>query len=274
MTTQTEISPSRHLMWSDAVVENKGKHPLEEKLWNILISVQTEVGYTPDRARQQLVFSRIQWDTFVHDLEIGEGRTEGAGKMLRGKLFETLLNADPAFGERSKLELELLDLAHNPDKYHLSKELGYHRNPDMAFIVTTNGDSTLVEGIGEAKLGLLNVRSFKQLSDTGFERGAKALVDVVNSLENPEDYGLVEVGKAGKLAIAPNFTQLLVVPANRHVEYKSKLISYREFSDRNVRKEMLTLLNDPDRVIIRKAAFSTAEVGALASYLHMYKDMI
>ena len=271
------------------------KHPLQLEVWRVLQSVQPEVGYTPDRNRQKQVLEMMHWDTLVEDLrdhlaisseeqkKFSRGkvvvtsesdRRVGEGKMLRGKVFETLLNADIAFGQRSPLELELLALAHNPDQFGLGGLLGYYRNPDMAFILTKLGDSTVVEGIGEAKLGTLNRRAYAQLADTGFARGVRALVTVVNSLETPEAFGLVEVAKAKKLAgdapiltIAPEFSQLLVVPANRNLAQLSKLINYADFKNPTERKELLQLLRDPKRVTIQKAAFSGAEVGAITSKL-------
>lgn len=270
-------------------------HPLQGEIWRTLLSVGPEVGYSPDRSRQKQVLEMMHWDTLVEDLrehlatnaeeqkkftrgkstEVkSESKREGEGKVLRGKVFEMLLNADSAFGKRSPLELELLALAHNPDQFGLGGLLGYYRNPDMAFILTKLGDSTVVEGIGEAKLGTLNRRAFAQLSDTGFARGVRALVTVVNSLENPEIFGLVEVAKAKKLAgnapiltIAPEFSQLLVVPANRNLSQPSKLINYTDFRNPAERKELLNLLRDPKRVTIQKAAFSGAEVRSITDAL-------
>ena len=269
--------------------------PLHNEIWSVLLSVSSEVGYVPDRERQKQVLKMMHWDTLVEDLQDhlatnaeeqkkftrgkstevkSDNQREGEGKVLRGKVFETLLNADIAFGQRSALELELLALAHNPDQFGLGGLLGYYRNPDMAFILTKLGDSTVVEGIGEAKLGTLNRRAYMQLSDTGFARGVRALVAVVNSLDTPEAFGLVEVAKAKKLAgdapiltIAPEFSQLLVVPANRNLSQPSKLINYSDFKNPTERKDLLNLLKDPKRVTIQKAAFSGTEVRAITDVL-------
>ncbi len=248
-------------------------HPVRTRLWEALVSADVEKEYSPDRARQQVVFDRIQWETFAYDLAKDSGGTgEGAGKRLRGKLFEMLINADPAFGERSPLELELLSLAHNPDAFGLGVELGYHRNPDMAFLIVEKEDGVVIEGVGESKLGLLNERSFHQLSETGFARGVKALVEVVNDLPDPATHGLFEVARVREelgpdkplLTMAPEFTQLLVVPANRKPGWSSTLINRREFTI-DKRNQFYELLNDTEHVMVRKAAFSTAEVGALAT---------
>lgn len=251
---------------------NETARPMREMLWESLVSADVEKEYVPDRNRQQNVFDRMSWDTFLEELAKDSGGTgEGAGKRLRGKLFEMLINADPAFGERSPLELELLSLAHNPDAFGLGKELGYHRNPDMAFLIVQKEDGIVIEGIGESKLGLLNERSFHQLSETGFARGVKALAEVVNGLSDPAAYGLVEVARARQelgndkplLTIAPEFTQLLVVPANRKPEWSSTLINRREFTV-DKRNQFYELLNDKEHVMVRKAAFSTGEVSILA----------
>ncbi len=259
--------------------ETRGEHPLCARLWETLIATQVEKAYVPDRERQKAVFDCINWEIFADEVvnESG-GKGMGAGKRLRGKLFELLVAADPAFGVRSALERELLALSHNPDAFKLGKELGYHRNPDMAFLIVEKEDlpagrqvAVVIEGVGESKLGLLNPRSFAQLSETGFARGVKALVEVVNTLPDPETHGLVEVTKAkatlpqGKplLTVSPDFTQLLVVPANRHVEWSSTLINRREFSAEG-REKFYELLEDAKRVRTAKAAFSIAEVAAMA----------
>lgn len=296
-----EATSPRHIAWSDHSVlreaqfsqEGQVVHPLQQEIWSVLESLPLESNYTPDRARQWNILRRLKWDTLVDDLRTHLGtvqqeqekfaklknkpksnRSDGEGKVLRGKVFETLINADPAFGERSDLEMELLALAHNPDKFGLQGILGYYRNPDMAFIVMQMRDSTVIEGIGEAKLGLINDRAYKQLSETGFARGVEALVSVVNTLQDPARYGLVEVarvreqqGEGPILTISPEFNQLLVVPANRKVEWKSKLINYRDFRDPAKREDVLELLGDPERVIVRKAAFSAAEVIAISRIL-------
>jgi len=249
--------------------------PLRQQLWETLIQATVEKAYVPDRDRQRLVFDQINWETFREEVAAeSPGKGEGAGKRLRGKIFEMLIQADPAFGERSALEKELLALAHNPDAFHLGKELGYHRNPDMAFLIVQKEDGVVIEGVGESKLGLLNERSFKQLSEAGFARGVKALVEVVNTLPNPASYGLVEVARAREtlaankplLTISPEFTQLLVVPANRNIEWSSSLVNRREFTMEG-RQKFYDLLADARHVRTARAAFSTAEVVAMTKVL-------
>lgn len=248
------------------------QHPVRRLMWSALEGVEVEKAYIPDRDRQKIVFDRINWDSFVREVQSESGGTgEGAGKRLRGKLFEMLIQADPVFGQRTALEKELLALAHNPESFNLGKELGHHRNPDMAFLIVQKEDGVVIEGVGESKLGLLNERSYKQLSETGFARGVKALVEVVNTLPDPAAYGLVEIARArtalgeGKplLTVSPEFTQLLVVPANRNIEWQSSLINRREFTMEG-RQKFYELLSDIRHVKTARAAFSTAEVSALS----------
>jgi hypothetical protein len=247
-------------------------NPLKAKLWETLVATSVEKAYVPDRTRQQAIFDCINWETFRQEIAKERGRRGvGEGKRLRGKLFEFLVQADPAFGERSALEQELLALAHDPAAFGLEKELGRFRNPDMAFLIVQKDDGVMIAGVGESKLGLLNARSFAQLSETGFARGVKALVEVVNSLPNPEKHGLIEVARVKALLpqdmpllrVADDFTQLLVVPANRNIEWSSALINRRELSAEG-RKKFYQLLEDTRRTRTAKAAFSTAEVAALA----------
>lgn len=237
-------------------------HPERQIFTIALEAAELEKGYRPDRSRQETVFDRINWDTLRN--EVTQDGTNG--KQVRGKLFEMLIQADSEFGQRSALEKELLDLAHSPEKYHLEKELGHHRNPDMAFIVIESDTGVMITGVGESKLGLLNERSYKQLDETGFAKGVKALVEVVNNLDDPAAYGLVEVAKAGKLKIADDFTQLLVVPANRNIEWSSTLINRREFSAEG-RQKFYALLEDVKRVRTERAAFSTNEVVGLTEII-------
>ena len=255
--------------------ESVAEHPVRVQLWRALEHATLEKEYTPDKERQKTVFDRISWDTFVEEIaKESTGRGEGAGKRLRGKLFEMLIQADPAFGQRSALEKELLALAHNPDAFGLGRLLGHHRNPDMAFLLVQKGNGVEITGVGESKLGLLNERSYKQLSETGFARGVKALVSVVNTLPDPERHGLVEVAKARKmvgentplLTVSPEFTQLLVVPANRNIAWHSSLINRKEFSMEG-RQRFYELLSDIRHVRTANAAFSTAEVSAMANAL-------
>jgi len=250
--------------------ESKAVHPDRQALERALGAAVPEKGYRPDRVRQATIFDRMDWATLKTEV-LREG-TEG--KQVRGKLFEMFIQNDPEFGQRSPLEKELLALAHNPDAFGLGRELGYHRNPDLAFLIVQKNDSIVIEGVGESKLGLLNERSFKQLSETGFAAGVKALVDVVNTLSDPAMYNLIEVARARAalpegtplLTISPEFSQLLVVPANRNIEWKSTLINRREFSEEG-RKKFYDLLTDTRHVNTARAAFSTSEVSAMSQAL-------
>jgi hypothetical protein len=252
-------------------VEHTHNDPLRTVLWDTLLSTTVEKDYRPDRSRQETIFDRIDWNQFRTDVaESGKGTGAGAGKQLRGRIFEMLIQADPVFGERSLLEEELLKLAHTPEAFGLGKELGHHRNPDMAFLIVQKEDGIEIVGVGESKLGLLNDRSYKQLSETGFARGVNALVNLVNTLPDPAAYGLVEVAKARKevgpgkpvLTVSSEFSQLLVVPANRHIEWPSSLVNRKEFSAQG-RQNFYDLL---DGVKIARAAFSTAEVSEMAKF--------
>lgn len=290
-------------------------HPMRVKIETALQNAVLEKDYVPDKERQARIFDRIDWEMFLSELGVegqrgeafrfkapsrprrdntdGQGsgldldgaRTRnadlsgGQGKQIRGKLFEMLIQADPEFGERTPLEKELLALAHNPAGFGLEKELGVYRNPDMAFLLFEGENGVELVGVGESKLGLLNERSYKQLSESGFTRGAHKLIEVVNNLPDPATHGLFEVAKVrlahrspasrdegGPIRVADDFTQLLVVPANRNIEWKSTLVNRREFS-REGRQQFYELLEDTTRVRTAKAAFSTAEVAAMARAL-------
>lgn len=249
-----------------------GETSLRERMEAAVQAAPLEQGYRPDRARQSRVFDRIDWSTFQGEVAAeSTGTGAGQGKRLRGKLFEMFIQNDPEFGDRSPLEKELLTLAHSPEKFGLGKELGHHRNPDMAFLLVQHDNGVEIIGVGESKLGLLNDRSYKQLSETGFARGVRALVTLVNTLPDPAAYGLVELAKAREalppgvplLTVSPEFSQLLVVPANRHIEWVSSLVNRKEFSKEG-REQFYGLLRDTKKVRVARAAFSTAEVSSMA----------
>lgn len=254
-----------------------GEHAsLRRKLWEAVASATPEKQYRPDRERQRAVFDSVDWPGFEREVMEGlrETKSAGAGKMLRGKLFEMLIQADPTFGQRSELERELLTLAHSPEKYGLGKELGHHRNPDLAFLIVEDDEGIVITGVGESKLGLLNERSFKQLSETGFMRGVTALVEVVNGIDDLQAHGLIELSRVKTklkqdqelIRVADSFSQLLVVPANRNIEWASTLLNRREFSAEG-RKKFYALLEDETKVRTARAAFSTAEVTAMTNVL-------
>lgn len=281
------------------VTESVGEIPpsegLRQGLWEALIYAQLEARYTPERRRQQKIIARLPEDLVgklaAHLLSALEEQVWFAqrlrlplsfdeGMVLRGKLFELLIEADPELARPTALTREILDLAHNPSSFGLDDKLGLYRNPDLAFVIMREGDSLMVEGVGEAKLGLLNERAFKQLSASGFRRGMGALIACVNGLSDPSKYGLVELGKHRQrlkdggtlITLDPAFRQVLIVPANRDTSDAAALIKRSDFDEEEDFKEFAELLSDPTKVEVKTAAFSAGEVAAMAKYLQTLLD--
>lgn len=251
--------------------------------------VPPEPGYVPDPVRQQMVLARLP-DTlilelnahrFASDLEqrfhedrLGLPHSEQNEDMvIRGKVFELLVAADPAIHTPSPAAEELLALLHDPDRFALAEALGYPRNPDMAFLVVAVHDGAIViKAAGECKLGRLNARSLKQLDD-GFLRGIKKAIQLLNERGDLGSHGLIELARAKQhcrqpefLRLAPDFRVILVVPANRDTSDPDALVKTEELAPEE-RSRLRTILGDEEAVTIRKAAFSAAEVAAVTQTL-------
>jgi hypothetical protein len=184
-----------------------------------------------------------------------------------------LVEADPELGDKTPLAEEILSLIHNPVRFNLEDRLGFYRNPDLAFISIDEDQNITVHGAGEAKLGYLNYRAFRQLSSSGIKYGITRATNYLNKVENLEEYGLSNLAAKKKkvatssqedfLKVSPDFKQVLIVPANKNIEDPESLIKHDDFSSNN-RESMIDILKK--EVEIKKAAFSYSEVLAITDY--------
>lgn len=270
-----------------------------DRLAEVLTSVPTEDGYTPDRDRQMDILSRLPDDFFyalaghlrtsfleqqkfsrLRGVSFDEGDFDDE-TVFRGKVFEMLVAADPSLHTPDPIAEELLALMHDPDRFRLGEKLKYYRTPDGAYLyVDRVGAALVVRAIAEAKLGKLNDRAFRQLSERGFRYGLERLAVCINDLDDLKGYGLTEIATLRNprgehihpiIMIAPDVHQILVVPANRDVSDPASLVRAGDFDDISY-GQILYLLGDTSRLTIRKAAFSAAEVAALTRVLYRQMD--
>lgn len=276
-------------MSSNERTETNGSGGLVRKLIAALDAVPADPGYTPDRQRQQAVFTRLP-DTLMlelkahryasdreqrfHEERLGLPHAEQDERMvMRGKVFELLVSADPAIHVPSQAGEELLALLHGPNRFNLAQTLGYPRNPDLAFLVVEEKDGGLIiKAAGECKLGRLNARALKQL-DGGFLQGFTKAMEVINHRSDLSSYGLTELSRIQQAArsqpflrLAPDFHLRLVVPANRDTRDTDNLLKTEELSPAE-RERFHELLGHDGTVTVVKAAFSIAEVATIAHAL-------
>ncbi len=171
-------------------------------------------------------------------------------RILRGKLFEMLVEQENA-QSRTPVSEEILGLMHNPDRFGLARELGLYRNPDLAFVKVDEVTGRItIEAAGEAKLGRLDYRSFRQFETGGFIKGFQVLTAVLNGRKDLADSGLRSI--AGKeVILSDSFKQILIVPSDRRAGDKRDLIKTKDFRRRNL-DQMVALL---DQIEIKENLF-------------------
>lgn len=253
-----------------------------------------EVGYAPNRGRQEAVFAQLPGDVVeqlygelraayieqsTYQSDTGKYKEIDMRAQFRGEVFEMLVENDPIINPTSGLSVELaavteelLSLTHNPGRFNLQDEIGYIRNPDLARIEVTDDGKLHIKTIGEVKLGLLNERCIQQLRETGFRRSLRIVAEKMNEKRSVAVNGLVELQKYsdrtiesggpsdGFIVVDADVKQELYVPADRKVENLNRLIHLRGAA----RAEGKAVLEK--EVVIKKAAFSVDEVTALTDY--------
>lgn len=263
---------------------------LAEDLINVLSRCPKEKGYTPDTHKQEKILRSLPENTaenlYAHLHAVQKERDYFAqirgdetgsvhdGIVLRGEVFEILVEADPELGNKTPLAEEILSLIHNPVRFDLEDRLGFYRNPDLAFISFDEDRNITIHGAGEAKLGYLNYRAFRQLSSSGIKYGITRVTNYLNKVENLEEYGLSNLAAKKKealissqenfLKVSPDFKQVLIVPANKNIENPESLLIKHDDFPSNSRELMIDILKK--EVEIKRAAFSYSEVLAITNY--------
>ncbi len=269
-----------------------------EREHEVISNIPHEEGYTPDRERQMDILSRLP-DDLLYELA-GHLRTSFLESqkfaklrgtpfdaeefddetILRGKVFEMLVAADPILHTPDPLAEELLTLMHDPERFAMEEVLRYYRTPDGAYLEVDKVDGRLiVRAAAEAKLGRLNRRAAQQLGVRGFRYGLVHMAEAVNETKDLSKHGLVETATFRErtektdgelITVASDFRQVLIVPANRDTDDPASLVNSRDFDDLAF-GELLYLLSDAGRLTIKKAAFSAAEVAVITRVL--YREM-
>ena len=122
----------------------------EVRLMAVVSQIPPEDGYTPDRPRQMDILSRLPRDliyelaghlrtSFLESQKFAELRGAPFDEedfddetILRGKVFEMLVAADPTLHAPDPIAEELLTLMHDPERFAMEEVLRYYRTPDGA----------------------------------------------------------------------------------------------------------------------------------------------
>lgn len=199
--------------------------------------------------------------TQYHQLEEEEIRDRG---FLLGAVFEKLVEEEMGSGD--KLQNEILALMHDPNRYGLQAELGSVRNPDLAMVDVTSAGRIIIKGAREIKLGQLDYRAFDQLNGK-FRQGFEKLVQVVNTQSNHEDIGLFQIAqRGGKMGVARDFRQVLVVPADRDIGNPRSMIKTKDFKRPEDVERFVGMISSGE-VTVLQSKYSSDEVVELSEYV-------
>ena len=194
--------------------------------------------------------------------------------MIRGKLFEMLVFLDPLMGKTFEpLENQLFQRTHKspeaqeilyvlqnpqhfPEIYGKTKGI---KNPDAIFLNLNNKQIEIL-GVGDAKLGVIDIGDLKQFSY--FKYSVEVIAKVLNQ------YSYLDLERLGFNALSArkyiigedtllvtiddkNWQQIVYVPRDRNIlnAYKTSFNKYYE----NVRKNLL------DKKLSSKSGNSKAE---------------
>lgn len=283
--------------------KNEGR---TDELMGILEKTRRDDGYIPDRERQKQVLNNLPENIieqlrahlyaahleqeFFAKLRGKDGQNFSDSRVLRGEVFENLVENDPKFGNKSQADEEFLALMHDPARFNF-QNLKHHRNPDSAGLESSNKGRISIKFIVESKLGLINSRGRDQVFDGGLREGVEEDVVMLNANKDSlRDHGLTSLAqerdqvpgrlaekhgvkvekfqKADFIEVDEDFYQILVVPANRQIEDPKTLFApelLREIKE-DERDEYVARLIRQSRTQLERAAFSTQEVSALANY--------
>ena len=171
--------------------------------------------------------------------------------MIRGKLFEMLVFADPYIGkdfeseesqfyqrtQKSPEAQELLYVLQNPRYFpNIYGETKGIKNPDALFLNLTSPQIEIL-GIGDAKLGIIDIGDLKQL--TLFKKSVEIIAKVLNQ------YSYLDLEKQGFKALAARkyilgeskelitvvkngWQQIVYVPRDRNIP-NPYLVSFNQY---------------------------------------------
>lgn len=223
--------------------------------------------------------------------------------MIRGKLFEMLVFADPQIGkdyeseesqfyqrtQKSPEAQELLYILQNPQYFpEIYGETKGIKNPDAIFLNLTNQQVEIL-GVGDAKLGIVDIGDLKQF--TYFKRSIEVIARVLNQ------YSYAALEKFGFHALAArkyilgentplitvnhdNWQQLVYVPRDRNIPnpFDVSFQEYYEILRRNLLDKKISTKKGNSkgekqfRNILKftrfvPAAFSIQEIVQMSRYI-------
>jgi hypothetical protein len=191
-------------------------------------------------------------------------------EIIRGEIFELLVEGDPALNTRNAAAEQFLAFMHDPARYNYETELGHVRNPDLAVIKDDGSGRMVVTEIGEAKLGRIDARGFDQIIKNGIRRGVEEAVGLLKGKSPSElaEHGLDQISQASPVDLAEQAKQVLVVPADRNISRPGTLFGYDIIDQygRGRADEVLGEMLRTSGTQIKTAAFTGAQVEALARY--------
>ncbi|MCL4384206.1 hypothetical protein M1116_02040 [Patescibacteria group bacterium] len=254
-----------------------------DKIPDTVSTVENQLPLTPQESGKQNILNRLpanlpeQLGNYVRKVQQEEDEySQRKGlpqhqidkrRTVKGRFFEMLARAEMQ-EEDSAQAAELLQLLHNPEDYDRNRELVIGRNPDLAF-VEVDEEGITIKGVGEVKSGKhLDRRCFSQLAGTGIRKTLERTVAWLNRHRGKlEELGLEALAKTeGEFKVAKDFKQTLVVPSDVDSNPLS-LIDYRDFPDRKMFGDFLKLLQDGQRVEIKKSSFSSNEINKMVEVL-------
>jgi hypothetical protein len=194
-------------------------------------------------------------------------------EIIRGEIFELLVEGDPILNTKNAAAEQFLAFMHDPARYNYERELGHVRNPDLAVIKDDWSGKMIVTEYGEAKLGRIDRRGVAQIGG-GLRRGVEAGVNLLKAKSEDElkAHGLDQIAQASPVGMAEQVNQVLVVPAERNIDKPGTLFSLDIVSEYGARAdEVLGRLLKESGTQVKKAAFTGAQVEALARH---YLDKI
>jgi len=227
-----------------------------------------------DRERKEAIIENLDSDWAIslrghlenarkEAAERGTSLTEGQERgILAGEVFESLIRADRGlFDQETAAAAELREVLHQPERFSLAleRELGHLRTPDLAQV----SDKGQIVGYAEAKLGQLDDRAFRQLSQEGSLASLRVATRFLREhYSNLSGWGLTELSerRQREIKVAAECERILVVPADRDLSDPLNLIKNEA---RTPGFEALLR----DEITIVKSPFSLAEVWAIADMI-------
>jgi hypothetical protein len=226
----------------------------------------------PDDFREQV------WKAMLVDLEEGQleeeidtESEEIKGRLrarARGRMFELLVEAEFA-PQQLQIERKITEALQGAWKSNLHLFNGIGKNEDLTFVRVRNDGTIAVSQFGEAKLAPLDQRAADQFANSGIRRSIFGLVRLINDgrVKFPDGLEILNMAK-GKINVAPDLEQILIVPADRPLELE-RLIDTDSFDNDlkwSEKRERLERMLKNGQITVKKSLFTWREVDDMVEY--------